>query len=62
MVKVFCAWAGRGGSREHGMSIGEGAEKTPFLVNGHMLGMSTEWRERSDGEAVQGEDPGFQTR
>ena len=44
------------------MSIGEGAEKTPFLVNGHMLGMSTEWRERSDGEAVQGEDPGFQTR
>lgn len=34
------------------MSIGEGAEKTPFLVNGHMLGVRTEWRGRSDGKAV----------
>lgn len=51
-----------GGSREHGMSIEEGAEKTPFLVNGHVLGVRTEWRGRSDGEAIQGEDPGFQTR
>lgn len=62
MVKVFCGWVGMGGSREHGMSIEEGAEKTPFLVNGHVLGVRTEWRGRSDGEAVQGEDPGFQTR
>lgn len=44
------------------MSIGEGAEKTPFLVNGHMLGVRTEWRGRSDGKAIQGEEPGFQTR
>ena len=60
MVKV--GWARRSGSREHGMSIREGAEKTPFLVNRHMVGVRTEWRGRSDGEATQGEDPGFQTR
>lgn len=43
-LEGFRGWVRRDGRREHGMFMGEGAEKTTFLMDGHILGTRIGWR------------------